>query len=81
MLRERVKTPPDDGGVWAAKKVAAVIAGTLGVPRVAEQRGWEALRAIDWTIQRPRPQHARAATPEAQDAFKNVWLAPSARGF
>ncbi|WP_209427538.1 helix-turn-helix domain-containing protein [Pararhodobacter sp. SW119] len=60
MLRERVKTPPDDGGVWTAKKVAAVIAATLGVPRVAEQRGWEALRAIDWTIQRPRP---RVLTP------------------
>ena len=55
MLRERVKTPPDDGGIWTAKKVAAVIAATLGVPRVAEQRDWEALRSIDWTIQRPRP--------------------------
>ena len=72
MLRERVKNPPDDGGVWTAKKVAAVIAATLGVSRVAEQRGWEALRAIDWTIQRPRPQHARAAAPEEQKAFKKT---------
>ena len=40
MLRERVKTPPDDGGVWTAKKVAAVIAAALGVPGVAEQRGY-----------------------------------------
>jgi transposase len=70
MLRERVKRPPDDGGVWTAKKVAAVIAAALGLARVAEQRGWEALRAIGWTIQRPRPQHARAATPEEQAAFK-----------
>ena len=70
MLRERVKSPPDDGGVWTAKKVAAVIAATLGVARVAEQRGWEALRAIGWTIQRPRPRHAQAATPEEQEAFK-----------
>ena len=45
MLRERVKTPPDDGGVWTAKKVAAVIAAALGLAHVAEQRGWEALRA------------------------------------
>jgi hypothetical protein len=22
---------------------------------VAEQRGWEVLRAIGWTVQRPRP--------------------------
>lgn len=70
MLRERVKRPPDDGGVWTAKKVAAVIAAALGVASVAEQRGWEALRAIGWTIQRPRPQHAQAATPEEQEAFK-----------
>jgi len=70
MLRERVKTPPPDGGVWTAKKVAAVIAAELGVSRVAEQRGWEALKAIGWTVQRPRPQHVQAATPEEQEAFK-----------
>jgi transposase len=68
-LQERLKTPPDDGGVWTAKKVAAFMAAELG-RRVAEQRGWEALRAIGWSIQRPRPQHARAASPEAQAAFK-----------
>jgi transposase len=79
MLRARVQTPPDDGGVWTAKKVAAVIAAALGVARVAEQRGWEALRAIGWTIQRPRPQHARAASPEAQDAFKKSSLKPLRR--
>jgi transposase len=70
MLRERVKTPPDDGGVWTAKKVAAVMAGELGLASVAPQRGWEALRAIGWTIQRPRPRHVRAASPEEQAAFK-----------
>lgn len=70
MLRERVKTPPDDGGVWTAKKVATVMATELGLAEVAEQRGWEALRAIGWTIQRPRPRHAQAATPEEQEAFK-----------
>ena len=70
MLRERVKAPPDDGGAWSARKVAAVMARALGLARVAEQRGWEALRAIGWTIQRPRPRHAQAATPEAQAAFK-----------
>jgi transposase len=77
MLRERLKTPPDDGGVWTAKKVAAVIASELGLERVAQQRGWEALRAIGWTIQRPRPRHARAAGPEAQAEFKKSWPKPS----
>jgi len=68
-LRERVKRPPDDGGVWTARKVAAVMALELG-REVAEQRGWEALRAIGWTIQRPRPRHSQAATPEEQADFK-----------
>lgn len=72
MLQERVKSPPADGGVWTAKKVAAAIATALGLARVAEQRGWEALRAIGWTIQRPRPRHVRAATPEEQAAFKKT---------
>jgi len=79
MLRERLKHPPDGGGVWTAKKVASVIAAELGLAQVAEQRGWEALRAIGWTIQRPRPQHARAATPEEQEAFKKSSRKPSPR--
>ena len=33
--------------------------GRARARRVAEQRGWEALRAIGWTIQSPRPRHAR----------------------
>jgi transposase len=69
-LRERVKRPPDDGGLWSARKVAAFMAAELGRERVAEQRGWEALRAIGWTIQVPRPSHVRAATPEEQAAFR-----------
>lgn len=38
MLSERVKTPPDDGGVWTAKKVALVMAMALGLASV--WRGW-----------------------------------------
>ena len=70
MLRGRLKTPPGDGWVWTAKKVAAFMAAELGLASVAEQRGWEALRAIGWTIQRPRPRHVRVATPEEQATFK-----------
>ncbi len=46
------------------------MAGTLGLKKVAPQRGWEALRAIGWTIQVPRPQHPQAATAEEREAFK-----------
>ena len=42
-VRERLKSPPDDGGVWTARKAAAFMAAELGLARVAEQRGWEAL--------------------------------------
>ena len=76
-LRERLTTPPEDGGVWTAKKVAVVLAAELGLERVAEQRGWEALRAIGWTIQRPRPRHARAASPEEQAEYKKASRKPS----
>lgn len=78
-LKERVRTPPDDGGVWTAKKVAAVMAAELGLASVAEQRGWEALKAIGWTIQRPRPRHVRAASPEEQEGFKKSSRKPSPR--
>lgn len=74
-LRARLKHPPDDGGVWTAKKAAAFMAAELG-RSVAEQRGWEALRAIGWSVQRPRPQHIRAATPEEQAGFKKSLPTP-----
>jgi transposase len=72
LVRERVKAPPEDGGVWTSRKVAAMMAAELGLTFVAEQRGWEALRAIGWTLQKPRPRHARAAGPEEQAEFKKT---------
>jgi len=69
-LAERVRTPPDDGGLWSGPKVAAWMARHLGLARVHPQRGWEALQRIDWSIQAPRPRHPRAATPEQRAAFK-----------
>ena len=69
-LRERLADPPPDGGLWTGPKVARWMAGELGLKAVAPQRGWEALKAIGWTIQTPRPRHPAAATPEEQEAFK-----------
>jgi transposase len=77
-LRERLMHPPDDGGVWTAKKAAAFMAAELG-RSVAEQRGWEALRSIGWTVQRPRPQHVRAPTPDEQAEFKKSLATSSPR--
>lgn len=78
-LRARLADPPPDGGLWTGPKVARWMAGELGLKAVAPQRGWEALKAIGWTIQTPRPRHPAAATPEQQEAFKKSLNRPSRR--
>src|SRR3712207_9428179 len=42
-LAERLRTPPDDGGLWSGAKVAAWMARHLGLERVHPQRGWAEL--------------------------------------
>jgi transposase len=76
-LAERLRTPPEGGGLWSGAKVATWMARHLGLARVHPQRGWEALKRINWSLQAPRPRHARAATPEQQAAFKGGWTPPS----
>ena len=70
VLAERVRTPPEAGGLWSGPKVAAWMARHLGLAQVYPQRGWEALKRIGWSVQAPRPRHPRAATPEQRAAFK-----------
>src|SRR3954447_23872984 len=76
-LRVRLTDPPPDGGLWTSGKtsgkVARWMAGELGREAVSAQRGWEALRRIGWSIQKPRPRHPKAATPEEGAAFKKNW--------
>ena len=78
-LRERLKTPPDDGGLWTGPKVAGWIAARRGLVHVHAPRGWEALKKIGWSIQVPRPRNPRAAPPEEQAAFKKNSPKPSRR--
>jgi len=78
-LRVRLADPPPDGGVWTSAKTACWMAGELGLASLAPQRGWEALRAIDWSIQKPRPRNPKTATPEEQEAFKKKWPTSSPR--
>ena len=78
-LRHRLAAPPPDGGLWTSRKVAAWMAEELSLAAVAVQRGWEALQAIGWSIQMPRPEHPARATPDAQEAFKKSSRLPSAR--
>lgn len=69
-LRDRLCEPPADGGLWSSRKVADWMAAELGLTSVAPQRGWEALKAIGWSIQKPRPKNPKSATPEEAAAFK-----------
>jgi transposase len=78
-LKDRLREPPLDGGLWTSPKVAAWMAGELGLAAVLPQRGWEALKAIGWSVQKPRPRHPAAATPEEREAFKKSWSGPSLR--
>jgi transposase len=69
-LEERLSEPPPDGGLWTSRKVANWMAGELGLERLAPQRGWEALQAIKWSIQSPRPKNPKTASPQQAEAFK-----------
>jgi transposase len=69
-LRVRLADPPPDGGLWTSRKVGQWLAGELGLETVSAQRGWEALQRIGWSIQKPRPRHVKAATPEQEAEFK-----------
>ena len=69
-LKERLKTPPDDGGLWTGPKIARWLATFHGLKSVHDQRGWDALVAIGYSIQQPRPRHPQAATEEARAALK-----------
>jgi transposase len=76
-LRNRLGEPPTDGGLWSSRKVANWMAEELGLKSVAPQRGWEALKAIGWSIQKPRPKNPKSASPEEAAAFKKSSRMPS----
>jgi len=73
-LADALDGPAPDGGIWTCAKVAAWMADQLGRP-VGEPRGWEAMRALGFSPQRPRPR-ATAADPAAQAAFKKGGFRP-----
>jgi len=71
-LKERLKTPPDDGGLWTGPKVARWLARFHSLKSVHDQRGWDALVAVEYTIQKPRPRHPKAAGEEDREALKKT---------
>lgn len=69
-LKQRIKTPPDDGGLWTGPKVARWLAKFHAVKSVHDQRGFDALVVIGWSIQQPRPRHPDAAGEAERAEFK-----------
>jgi transposase len=67
-LRAALAGPAPDGGLWTCRSVAAWISQRRGRP-VSMQRGWEWMRRLGFTPQRPRPRATRA-DPAAQAVFK-----------
>jgi transposase len=67
-LRAALSGPAPDGGLWTGRWVAVWMSEALG-RTVSVQRGWEWMRRLGYTPQRPRRQETRA-NPEAQEAFK-----------
>src|SRR3954449_1829713 len=63
--RVALAEPPADGGLWTGPKVATWMAARLG-RKVWPQRGWGYLKRLGYSAQRPRPRHAKAASPEEQ---------------
>src|SRR5262249_31067481 len=58
-----------DGGLWTGPKLARRIAELTGRP-LHPATGWEWLRKLGFTPQRPRPRNRQAASPEEQAAWK-----------
>lgn len=69
-LTERIKTPPDAGGLWTGPKIARWLAKFHGLRSVHDQRGWDALIAIGYSIQQPRPRHPDAASEQGRTSLK-----------
>ena len=78
-LKQRITSPPDDGGLWTGPKIARWLAHFHGRASVHDQRGWDALIAIGYTIQQPRPQHPQTATEEDRAELKKARKSRSGR--
>ena len=59
---------PADGGIWTGTKVARWIEKENGVEKVWNQRGWDYLKKLKYSCQRPRPKH-RKGNPLEQAEF------------
>jgi transposase len=68
-LKGELLSRAPDGGLWTGPKLARRIAELTGRP-MHKATGWEWLRKLGFTPQRPRPRNTQAATPAEQVAWK-----------
>ncbi|NMF62239.1 helix-turn-helix domain-containing protein [Brasilonema octagenarum] len=68
-LGQALKNRPTDGGIWTGPKVARWIEQETGREKVWPQRGWDYLKRLRYSPQRPRPKHYKGDKNE-QEAFK-----------
>ena len=73
-LRQKLLSPPGDGGLWSGPKVAKEMAKMLGREKVWPQRGWDYLKLLGYSHQRPRPRHAKGSVVEQEVFKKNSML-------
>jgi len=71
-LDQALQAPAADGELWSGPKVAQWIAQKTGRQQVHAQRGWDYLKRLNYSGQRPRPRHAKA-DEAAQIAFKKTF--------
>jgi transposase len=76
-LKERLSASADDGGQWTGPKIARWLAQFHKLKSVHDQRGWDALIAVGYSIQQPRPRHPLAATLEERSKLKKSFKPPS----
>ena len=75
-LDKALHGPAPDGGLWTAPKVIGWIKDRTGTA-VDKTTAWRWMRRLGFTLQLPRPQHRKKASPDQQAAFKKSWLKQS----
>jgi transposase len=69
-LKEVLKKPPPNGGMWNSRKVGEWIERRTGkAVSQKKQRGWEYMRKLGNSPKVPRPRHQKADNHE-QETFK-----------
>ena len=58
-LYQALLKPADNGSLWSGPEVAAWVKQQLG-KEIYPQRGWDYLKKLGFSLQRPRPRHVKA---------------------